>query len=566
MNKQIVTVLLCCFFVLAASSQELRLTKGMVIKQSAKVKRQQYNLSSVDSHQPAIVIHGDNIVLDFNQAVLNGNPALVKPDAFTGIAIEIRQSKNVIIRNLNVKGFKVAISAEGVENLVIEHCDFSYNYRQHLPSLSIKKANGEAIPATEASLSQDGAAIMLKACNNSKMANNKVTNGQNALVLLQSNDGLIYNNDFSFNSGVALQLNQSSRNKVLYNRMVFNIRDQGNKAETGAGIHVMFGSTANLFFRNAVTHNGIGIHLSDQPNEGNEAAVGNILNSNDFSFATVAGIVTEENASAIYNNRIFGCVNGLIGSEIKNVKIGGNQFRNNSTAINIINGQQVSIHHNLFIKDEIAIRLQGEGVDVVARDQISNHKASRGYILAANSFNKNDTVFHLADTDSIAVFSNRYDSEVIFENKAGVTNIDREYNDSQLLVLSEDVEIDTPSVKKPINPFAGLGKWSGRQNIHHTAWGPYNFAYPFISQSIEAVTKSFRFDMLGPKGKWSIISVKGLTGLSKRNGTMGTGFTAKRIKNVPVTLVMMFYGEGFVDPLGKPVKAKQPYRFSFSMQ
>ncbi|HZH99528.1 MAG TPA: hypothetical protein VEX63_00190, partial [Flavisolibacter sp.] len=105
MNKQIVTVLLCCFFVLAASSQELRLTKGMVIKQSAKVKRQQYNLSSAYSQQPAILIHGDNIVLDFNQAILNGNSAQAKPDEFTGIAIQIRQSKNVTIRNLNVKGF-----------------------------------------------------------------------------------------------------------------------------------------------------------------------------------------------------------------------------------------------------------------------------------------------------------------------------------------------------------------------------------------------------------------------------------------------------------------------------
>ena len=563
MNKQIVTVLLCCFFVLAASSQEQRLTKGMVVKQSAKIKRQQYNLSSVGSHQPAIIIQGDNIVLDFNQAVLNGNPALVKPDAFTGIAIEIRQSKNVIIRNLNVKGFKVAISAEGVENLVIEHCDLSYNYRQHLASSGIKKMK-ESFPSTEATLLQFGAAIMLKSCNNSKIANNKVINGQNALVLLQSNDGLIYNNDFSFNSGVALQLYQSSRNKVLYNRMVFNIRSQENKAETGAGVHVMLGSTENLFFRNAMTHNGMGIHLSGEANEGN-AAGGNILNSNDFSFAAMAGIVTEENGSAIYNNRVFECENGLRGNDIRKVKIGGNQFRNNHTAINISDGQHVSIHHNLFIKDAIAIRLGNEAVDTSALVQYSNRKASRGYIIAANSFNKNDTVFYLADTDSIAVFSNRYDSEVIFENKAGVTNIDREYNDSELLVLSEDVEIDTPSVEKPMNPFKGLGKWSGRQNIHHTAWGPYNFEYPFISQRFEAATKSLRFDMLGPKGKWSIISVKGLTGLSKRNGIMGTGFTAKRIKNVPVTLVIMYSGEGFLDPLGKPIKAKEPYKFTFSM-
>jgi parallel beta-helix repeat protein len=564
MNKQIVTVLLCCFFVLAASSQELRLTKGMVIKQSAKVKRQQYNLSSVDSHQPAIVIHGDNIVLDFNQAILNGNSAQAKPDEFTGIAIQIRQSKNVTIRNLNVKGFKVAISAETVENLVIEHCDFSYNYRQHLPSLSIKKVNRELILSIDTSLSQIGAAIMLKACNNSKIANNKVTNGQNALVLFESNDGLIYNNDFSFNSGVALQLYQSKRNKVLYNRMVFNIRNQKNNAETGAGVHIMMGSSDNLFFRNAVTHNGMGIHLYDQTTGGDTAAGGNILNSNDFSFAAVAGIITEENGSAIYNNRIFECESGLRGNDIRKVKIGGNQFRNNRTAIKISNGQQVSIHHNLFIKDTIAIRLEGVAMETVTPAQ-SNRKASRGFILAANSFNKNDTVFHLADTDSIAVFSNRYDSKVIFESKAGVTNIDREYNDSQLLVLSEDVEIDTPSVEKPINPFKGMGKLSGRKNLHHTAWGPYNFGYPFISHSFGAATNSLRFDILGPKGKWSIISVKGLTGISKRSGSMGTTFTAKRIENVPVTLVMMFSGEGFLDPLGKPVKAKESYKFNFSM-
>ena len=82
--------------------------------------------------------------------------------------------------------------------------------------------------------------MYLRGCNFVTIKNCKVTGGQNALMLMECNDGMIYNNDFSFNSGIGIGMYQSNRNSIMYNRVVFNVRGYShgvyNRGQDSAGM------------------------------------------------------------------------------------------------------------------------------------------------------------------------------------------------------------------------------------------------------------------------------------------------------------------------------------------
>ncbi|MEB3088336.1 hypothetical protein VJJ19_07855, partial [Parvimonas sp. D4] len=64
-----------------------------------------------------------------------GNTDQQRPDEFEGIAIKIMPgSRNIQINNAYINGYKIAILADSVAGLSIQHCDLSFNYRQHLKS------------------------------------------------------------------------------------------------------------------------------------------------------------------------------------------------------------------------------------------------------------------------------------------------------------------------------------------------------------------------------------------------------------------------------------------------
>ena len=121
------------------AAQELPLHAGMRMTRSLKVKKGVYLLDApADTSRSLILIEGNNLVIDFNNTELKGSKGKM-PDAFFGVAVLIRNSKHVTIRNLKARGYKVALLARNVEQLTLENCDFSYNYRQHLNSTQEKE-------------------------------------------------------------------------------------------------------------------------------------------------------------------------------------------------------------------------------------------------------------------------------------------------------------------------------------------------------------------------------------------------------------------------------------------
>src|SRR5690606_19940691 len=319
-----ILIVVCLLASITSIGQSVSLTTGMKIDKSAKVKKTIYNLRpSADMNEAAIIIEGNDIVIDFSNATINGSDNPTRPDEFFGVAILIRNSNGVTIKNLNTKGFKVALMARNVSDLVIEDCDFSYNYRQRLNSTQEKEDVSDWMSYHQNEKDEwlrYGAAIYLRDCNSVVVRNNRVTGGQNALMMTSCNDSMIYGNDFSFNSGIGIGMYRSSRNKVMNNRVIFNVRGYShgvyNRGQDSAGILVYEQSNENLFYNNNVTHGGDGFFLwagQSTMETGEGGCNDNLLVGNDFSYAPTNGIEVTFSRNHIFGNRIFGCDHGIWG-------------------------------------------------------------------------------------------------------------------------------------------------------------------------------------------------------------------------------------------------------------
>jgi parallel beta-helix repeat protein len=157
---------------------------------------------------------------------------------------------------------------------------------------------------------------------------------------------------------------RSNRNKVVYNRVIFNVRGYSdgvyNRGQDSAGILVYEQSSFNWFFWNDVTHGGDGFFLwagQTTMDSGEGGCNDNIIYKNDFSFAPTNGIEVTFSRNNILGNIIKECDHGIWGGYSFNTKIRNNQFTDNRIGIAIEHGQDNHIYINQFDGNEEALRL-----------------------------------------------------------------------------------------------------------------------------------------------------------------------------------------------------------------
>jgi parallel beta-helix repeat protein len=560
-------------------SQDKPISKGLRITKSVSIKAKVYMIDAPGNPgKSVIVIEGKNIVVDFKNATLKGSNTKKGADEFFGVALLIQNSKNVTIKNLKVRGYKIALIARNTEGLVIDNCDMSYNYRQHLNSTQEKEDLSDWMSYHQNENDQwlrYGAAIYLRGCNKAIVRNCKVTGGQNALMMMECSEAMVYNNDFSFNSGIGIGLYKCSNNKVMYNRLIFNVRGYSegiyNRGQDSAGILVYEQSSNNLFYKNNVTHSGDGFFLwagQTTMDNGQGGCNDNIIANNDFSYAPTNGVEVTFSRNTIIDNRIFECDNGIWGGYSYETRISNNKFRNNKRAIAIEHGQSNIISYNIFYGNKQAIQLWGRAEQPSDWGYAKYRDTkSHGYIIASNNFNSSETVLNLNRTDSLNIFSNIYsDYETLYKTDTTVTNLDTVAYDELTVELSKENELKIPEVETPANPFKNVLSIAGKKNILVTEWGPYDFRSPIIWNTNPMDTSGvLQFDLKGPSGKWVIKKVKGVTGLSLMHGDLPASITAEKIKGdrTDISIEVEYKGDAIVTPSGNVVAKGKPYLFSF---
>jgi parallel beta-helix repeat protein len=469
-----------------------------------------------------IRLEGSGVVYDFGGAELVGPGAA--PDEFQGTAIVVDGGRDVTIRNVKIRGFKVAIHATGVERLTIENCDLSGNWRQRLNSTLEAEAPEDWLYGHQNDDNEwlrYGAAIYLDRCPDATIRNNVGRNGQNGVCITRSDGARIYDNDFSFNSGWGLAMYRSSRCTVSRNKFDWCIRGYSHgvysRGQDSTGILVYEQCSDNVFAYNSATHGGDGFFLwaghetLDVTGEG--GCNNNLLYRNDFSHAAANGIeATFSVGNKFIENRIEECDHGIWAGYSTKTLIAGNFIARNANGISIEHGSENRIEGNAFHGNGVAVNLWwDEDPDLfkTVYGQKRNVK-SENYVIKHNTFRNEKTALRIRQTAWPVVENNNFVRvQMLFDADGGPFLVqnnnfgDFEKTSAGLFyfgsnwwkkppadVASLDRPIETspalplppPRVEGSLDAFLPAGSLRGRKHIFVDEWGPRDPADPKIAE------------------------------------------------------------------------------------
>ena len=215
-----------------------------------------------------IVIKASSITIDGKGAWVIG-ATQGDPKTFKGAGISAKGASNVILKNINAKGWETGLSIENGQGWTVENCNFSDNF--HDPEFGWGE-NGRR------------GGILLQHVTKSVIRNCKANRVWDACVLVNSNDNTIENNDFSHTSDTCLKLWTSCGNIIRNNNLNYGIRIKSGEvhARDSTSVLIESGSNHNRLIANDCTHGGDGIFVRVL---NGWVSTGNIFEGNDCSYA-----------------------------------------------------------------------------------------------------------------------------------------------------------------------------------------------------------------------------------------------------------------------------------------
>jgi len=551
-------------FIVSVSAQTMPVVKpvqGMKITSSTLIQPGVYPLNTI-STAPLMEIAGENITVDMKDVILQGSNDKTRPDEFYGVAIHILPgSKNISIRNADIRGYKIAILADSVDRLSIENCKLSYNYRQELKSnrdredisdwMSYHKNENEE-------WKRYGAGIYLDHCNNASIINNTVTNGQCGLMMTRSDKAIVHNNNFSFNSGIGIGLYRSSFNTFYHNRLDWNVRGYSHgkykRGQDSAGFLVFEQCSDNIFAYNSATHSGDGFFLwagQQTMDTGEGGCNDNFIYGNDFSYAPTNGVEVTFSRNLVMKNVIRDCDHGIWGGYSFDSDFTDNDFAFNRIGIAIEHGQNNNIAINRFLYDKTAIKLWSRATQPAdwKYAQVKDTR-SMNYWIAANQFTATETIYDIMGTDTVAFSGNQKMAHTVNLKLGEKTNdIDTSREDDPLdMDYVPDERLKKIPVTKRPDPLFPKGK----ENIRITQWGPYNFQYPLLWLKNIDSAGLYHFEVLGTAGTWAVKDLNGFELIEKGKDSFPSTLIARPVGNMPAKHIRLMYnGPSYINMFGR---------------
>lgn len=546
----------------------------MIITQSVRIAPGTYRLKS-PSTGAAITVKGTNISVDLTGVTIDGADPRADPDQFSGTGIAIEGGDGVTVSHATIRGYKIGILARQSAHLRLTKNDLSYNWKPRLWSGIEKESLADWLSYHHNDMDEwlrYGAAIYLTECDDAEIDNNRAVQGQNGLMVTRSARLKIWNNTFSWNSGIGLGLYRTTDSQIVHNRLDWNVRGYShgfyNRGQDSAAILMYEQSSRNTIADNSATHGGDGLFLwagQSTMDSGQGGANDNVLLRNDFSHAVANGIEATFSRNTFFANRIEDCWHGMWGGYSYDSLIEGNTFARNTDGIAIEHGQNNQIIGNFFRTNETAIRLWANPTQdpgwayPKARDT-----RSRDYTIERNRFEGDKTALNVVRTSSIRGRLNQFDG-VATKTQVGtdVTGLDFEPPNPEFPII-RDYYFETFKPADAIDAMLPAGARRGRSTIIVDEWGPFDYRSPKIWPAGKPDDRPMRLRILGPAGTWTLKALRG-------------GILPVKQGSVPDEIVFDLAGPGYdvrldleykgqddiVTPRGAIVKAGTPFTFSY---
>lgn len=563
---------------------------GLVIDHSVRVKPGTYRLAAPTSLDSAvIVVRGDDVTVDMRGVTLVGLDERADPDRAAGVAIHVDGGRRITIRGARVRGYQVAVLARGTRSLRLWDNDLSDNWRPRLYS----RVEHESL-VDWLSFHHDerdewlryGAAIYLTDVHGGEIRGNRAERGMNGLMMARSDSLRIWNNVFSFDSGLGIGLYRSSDNTIMHNHVDYDVRgySQGfyRRGQDSAGILLYEQSCRNVIAYNSVTHGGDGFFLwagQQTMDTGEGGANDNLVYGNDFSFAPTNAMEATFSRNTFVGNRAEGADHGLWGGYSHDSRVLGNRFVGNRVGIAIEHGQSNEIGRNVFDGDSVAIDLWADSI-TAADWGYPKHRdtRSRDYRIHGNTFRRNRVAVRARNTSALHASGNALvgvESTFVIADTAAAT-----ISGNTVALDSAAAPVLPPEIARlapePIpgglprdgDPVARLPRGA----IVVDEWGPYDYRSPKLWPIDSTRATPLRLRVLGPPGRWRVVGRRGIARLSATSGRIGGIGEPDTIAVTPYPdsvgnwmLTLEYRGAATVSPRGERRPAGAPYRFSYGL-
>ena len=552
--------------------------QGIIVTRSTRLTPGVLNRLSPDLDHPAITIRGSNLTVDFTGVTLRGGAPVADPDTYTGLAVLVDGGENVTIRNLAAHGYKVGLLARRTRGLHITGADLGYNWKARLYSLVGHESLLDWMSYHHDDKDEwlgSGAGIYLADSDDAEIDHTTIVQGQNGLMLARSNGAKIWNDVFSYNSGVGIGLYRSSGNVVQHNRVDFDVRGYSHgfykRGQDSAGILIYEQSSRNIVAFNSVTHGGDGLFLwagQTTMDTGDGGANDNVFYDNDFSFAPANGIEATFSRNVFYGNRVEECSHGVWGGYSFDSWISSNHFARNAEAIAIEHGQDNRITDNRFDHDETAIHLwKNAAQDPNWGYPQKRDTRSRDYVIAGNTFIGNTTALRIHDTQNLRILTNDFEDVTTVANLTGDTR-NLGIGDEIVVPIRSRSTLDV-TIPKPLP--GGMdakipdSERRGRDAIVVDEWGPYDWKSPKLWPDGRSDATPLKLRVLGPAGRWKAASVRGASIEPSEGSVPGTVVVTPASGSiVDYDIRLTYRGAAVTGPRGDSVSAGVPYVFEYS--
>lgn len=382
-----------------------------------------------------LVVRASHITIDGNHNTLQGpgKEGDLKSFEAAGTGILIEGATDVTVRNLRARGFANGLVIRQSRAIQVSGCDFSDNY--HHP----KHGWGELPPR---------GGILCQEVHHSIFRQNRANRVWDGFHLVDSDDNLVENNDFSHCSNTCAKLWKSSRNKFLNNNLSYGIRIDRAAGEVHArdstGVLIETGSNDNYWYRNDITHGGDGVFIRPL---NRWVSSGNVFVENDTSYANNNCVESWSPGNIFIRNKAnHGSYGFWLGGSDRTVLI-GNEAAYNGLADGYHNAPEPGFQHggivivggsssHTLIQGNRLHHNNGAGLalrgDVASRGQ--NWRAEH-WIIQENEISSNRFGIWARWADAILLAANRLENN---ERDTQVTNV------------SNWIELDDASQTSPI--------------------------------------------------------------------------------------------------------------------
>jgi parallel beta-helix repeat protein len=576
MNRLALVLCLVLVGVDAARGQGVVPRSGLVITRSTVIRPGTYELPAPkDSGSALIVIRGTGITLDLTGVRLNGAPIDSDPDSAAGVAILVDSGANVTIRGARIRGYKVAIFARGTRNLRIFDNDLSFNWKPRLHSLVEHESLADWLSYHNNEKDQwlrFGAAIYLSDVRGGELRGNTVQQGMNGLLMTRSDSLLVWNNNFSFNSGLGIGLYRSDHNRIMHNHVDYNVRGYSEgfyrRGQDSAGILIYEQSDSNTVAFNSATHSGDGLFVwagQHTMDTGQGGVNDNVFYRNDFSWAPTNAMELTFSRNVVIGNRAVGSDYGLWGGYSYSSLIAANKFERNRIGIAIEHGQDNRILSNTFDGDSTQIYLWANKIEPSDWGYPKHRDTrSRDYVIANNTMAGGRVAFRIGDSRNVIITANAVHAESLLVIRGDTTAINLD------TLSTARIEFDTVRLQ----PLAGGLKalpseyeiWP-RSSIIVDEWGPYDWKSPKLWPKDSSTKSPLTLRVLTPLGlgDWRLLRARGAKASPARGGDSDIIVVTPDTTGIEDWEITLEYrGRPTRSPRGVARGANVPYVFSYS--